>query len=148
MTKALSSPCYLDASALAKLYVQEPGSEQLGASLAGRDDILVSALTVSEVTSALARRVREGAYRATDARRVYRTLVRHGDEGRFRVLDGGLEAWRSAERILLSVGTRIPLRTGDALHLAVASLAGARSFVTFDRRLLAAVEEVGTFETI
>jgi uncharacterized protein len=148
VTKELSSPCYLDASALAKLYVQEPDSEALEESLAGRDDLLVSTLAVNEVTSALARRVREGAYRAVEARRVYRTIVRHADEGRFRLIDGGLEAGRSAERILLSVGTRIPVRAGDALHLAIASLAGARSFVTFDRRLLAAVEELGTFETI
>jgi predicted nucleic acid-binding protein len=146
--RVLSSPCYLDASALAKLYIPEPASEELESLLVGRSDLLISSLAVTELTSALARRVREGAYRAIDARRVYRGIVRDGEEGRFRIVDGGIEAWRAAERILLTVGIRFPLRTGDALHLATASLAGARSFATYDRRLRTAAEELGTFETL
>ena len=55
----LAGPLYCDSSALAKLVVPEAGSDELNAAIAGRDDVLVSDLAVSEVASALGRRVRE-----------------------------------------------------------------------------------------
>ena len=45
---------YLDASALAKLYVTEPGSDVLDDALRGRGDLMVSDLAVTEVVSAFA----------------------------------------------------------------------------------------------
>ncbi len=41
-----SSPVYLDTSALAKLYVQEAGSDELDSALIGRRDLLWSSPTV------------------------------------------------------------------------------------------------------
>jgi predicted nucleic acid-binding protein len=38
------------------------------------------------------------------------------------------------------------LRAGDAIHLAAAVLAGARTLVTFDRRMSVAARAMGTFD--
>jgi hypothetical protein len=46
---------------LIKLYLPEPGSDEFNRMVEGRDDLLVSDLTGTEVASALARRLREGA---------------------------------------------------------------------------------------
>lgn len=61
------SPVYLDASALAKIYIAEEGSEELEAALLDRRDLIVSDLSVSELTSALVRRVRETELAASHA---------------------------------------------------------------------------------
>jgi len=69
-----SSPVYLDTSALAKLYVPEPGSDALESALLGRRDLLVSDLAATEFTSAVSQRLREGDLSARDARRIYTRL--------------------------------------------------------------------------
>src|SRR5438132_1206354 len=57
-------------------------------------------------------------------------------------------AHREAERLLMTLGERVPLRAADGLHLALAALASARMLVTFDRRMAAAAAAVGTFDLI
>ena len=51
-------PIYCDTSALLKLYFPEPRSADLTRVVEGRDDLLVSDLAVTEIVSALSRRVR------------------------------------------------------------------------------------------
>ncbi len=135
-----SSPLYLDTSALAKIYIAEPESEALEAALLGRRDILVSDLAVTELTSALTRRVRVGDLDHAHARRVYTGLLRDLTEGQYRWVEVTREVHRQAERLLLTVGRQAGLRAADALHLALADLLGARVLVTFDARMKAAAE--------
>jgi hypothetical protein len=142
----VSSPVYLDTSALAKLYVPEPGSDALEAALVGRRDLVVSELAVTELASALARRVRVAELAARDARRVYQRILRDLSAGELRRVELTAATHREAERLLLGLGRRVPLRAADALHLAQAALAAARVLVTFDRRLSVAATELGTFE--
>jgi uncharacterized protein len=141
-----SSSVYLDTSALAKIYLPEPGSAELESALLGRRDLLVSDLSVSELTSAIARRVREGQLAVIQVRRIYRRVLRDLTAGEFRRPELTAAVHREAERLLMSIGSRVPLRAGDALHLALAALAGARVLVTFDRRMVAAARALGTFE--
>ena len=68
--KIASSPIYLDASAVAKIYISEPDSEALESALVGRRDLVVSDLAVTEFTSAIARRVRDAQLAANQAERV------------------------------------------------------------------------------
>jgi predicted nucleic acid-binding protein len=130
----LAGPLYCDASALAKLFVPETGSAELNALLAGRDDVLVSDLAVTEVASALARRAREGALPTLAARRIYRRILATVAEGAFRRVDLVGSSHRDAERMLLGGGAT-PLRAADALHLALALGAGAGTVLTYDRAL-------------
>jgi len=131
---------YLDASALAKVYVREPESEEVEAKLEGRRDLLVSDLTVTEVVSSIARRRREGRIPSAEAPRLYRAVLEDLERGFFHRVGLSPDAHREAERLLLA---EIPLRASDALHVALAALSGADSLYTFDRQLAAAGQHVG-----
>jgi predicted nucleic acid-binding protein len=141
-----SSPVYLDTGALAKLYVPERWSDALEEALIGRRDVLVSELAVTELASAIARRMRAGDLSAADGRRVYQRVVRDMVGGEFRRVELTADAHREAERLLMSVVIRTAVRAADALHLAQAVLAGARVLVTFDTRMAEAAEALGTLE--
>ena len=108
-----SSPLYLDTSALAKLYVQEPGSDALDTALTGRRDLLISELALTELTSALARRVRERHITAPIGRRIYQQILRDVRAGEYRLLDLTSATHREAERLLLTIGRHAPLRAAD-----------------------------------
>ena len=146
--KIAASPVYLDTSALAKLYVPESASGELDDALEGRRDVIVSDLAITELTSAVARRVRQNELSATHARRIYQRALRDVVDGEFRRVELTASVHREAERLLMGAGRRVPLRAADALHLALASLAGARVLVTFDARMTAAAKALGTLETI
>lgn len=143
-----TSPLYLDTSALAKLYIQETDSDALDASLTGRRDLLISELAVTELSSALARRAREGILGAATARRIYNQLLRDVHAGEYRLLDLTSATHREAERLLFALGRHSPLRAADSLHLASAALADARALVTYDRQLHHAATVLGAFEVV
>lgn len=143
-----SSPVYLDTSALAKIYIQEAGSDELDSALAGRRDLLISEWALTEMTSAMARRVREELMEASAARRIYQQVFRDLKSGEYRLLDLTSATHREAERILLSVGRHAPIRAGDSLHLAIAALADARTLITYDRQMQAAAAALGSFEVL
>ncbi|MGH9363802.1 MAG: type II toxin-antitoxin system VapC family toxin [Thermoanaerobaculia bacterium] len=133
---------YLDASALAKIYLPEIDSEKLNSSLRGRRDIRVSDLSVTEVVSALARRQREGALPQEKDSRLHRALVADLAAGLFEeVLRLDPRSHREAESLLLS--STIPLRALDALHLALARSGASHCILTFDARLARAARAIG-----
>lgn len=66
-----SSPVYLDTSALAKIYVAEAESNELE--------------SVTELTSVIARRVREADLSFADAQRLYRRVLGDLTAGDFRL---------------------------------------------------------------
>jgi predicted nucleic acid-binding protein len=143
-----ASPLYLDTSALAKIYVQERDSDALDAALIGRRDLLISELALTELTSAIVRRMREKRITPAAGRRVYQQLFRDLRAGEYRLLDLTPATHREAERLLLTIGQRTPLRAADSLHLAVAALADARALVTYDLHLHAAASALGSFEVV
>ncbi len=72
---------YLDASALAKLYVDEDGSPQVRENVREADVVATSEITYVEVRTALARRHRESTLKRGDHRRALRQL--HSDWPQF-----------------------------------------------------------------
>ena len=125
---------YIDSSALAKLYVPEPESERLDDFLRGRRDLVISDLSVTEVISAVARRRREGVLDAEQASRIRSAVLSDAGSGSFQRLDLSPVIHREAERLLLS-SESVPLRTLDALHIALAISGEAGSVLTFDGRM-------------
>jgi predicted nucleic acid-binding protein len=138
----LPGPLYCDTSALLKLYLTEPGSDAFNDLVEGRGDLLVSDLAVTEIVSALARRVRQGHLVRDAARRVQHALVGRLDEGGYQRVELTREVHRRAEHLLFSLAAT-PLRAADALHLALAISARAASLASFDARLVAAARAVG-----
>jgi uncharacterized protein len=127
-----AEPIYLDASALIKLFVPEPESDALNTSLLGAEDVVVSELALTEVASAIGRRMREGIVSPAAARRLMRAAA--DVSASLRRVELTPPTHRRAERLLLT-SRHQPLRALDALHLALALEADAATFVSFDVRL-------------
>ena len=138
----LPGAVYCDTSALLKLYLPEPGSDELNRTVEGRDDLLVSDLAVTELVSALSRRLRQGALTRELARRVQHAVVGGLDGGLYRRVELTRDVHRRAEHFLLSL-RETQLRAADALHLALATSARAASMASFDARLGAAARAIG-----
>ena len=139
---ALPGPVYCDTSALIKLYLPEPGSEEFNHVVEGRDDILVSDLAVTEIVSALARRLHQGSLTNEATRRLQHAILARLDEGVYHRVELTRDVHRRAEHLLLTLAEP-PLRAADALHLALAASARAGAVASFDRRLAAAARGVG-----
>ncbi len=73
--------------------------------------------------------------------RLYRAIVEDLESGVFLHVSLARAVHREAERFLLSL--RIPLRSLDSLHLALAVTAGAATVVTFDHHLGKAATAIG-----
>ena len=137
----LPGPVYCDTSALIKLYVSEPGSDELNRLIEGRTDLFVSDLAVTEVISAMARRLRRGEGTREDVRRIQRAMTGSLDNGAYQRVELTREVHRRAEHFLVTA--EAPLRAADALHLAMAMSARAASMMSFDARLGAAAHAAG-----
>lgn len=133
-------PIYLDASALVKLLLPETGSDELNQALVGAEDVIVSDLALTEMASALGRRMREGHVSRAEARRLQREAEKLADACRRLELTPPIH--RRAERLLLSTKD-VSLRALDALHVAAALAADAATLVTYDARLRSAAASQG-----
>ncbi len=133
---------YLDSSAFAKLYVPEAESERLDTFLRGRRGLMISELTITEVLSAVARRKRERELRADQANEIRDAVLADADSGSFERLDLTPSVHRDAERLLLATDS-LPLRTLDALHIALALSGSATHVLTFDQRMREVAAQAG-----
>lgn len=105
----------LDASVAAKVYIDEPGSDEAIALLTGREKLLAPALIRIEVAAALLRRVRKGELAAAEAQLRCRHWLDRLHRGLF-VLTPDEELVDDA--IALAAELRHPLQ--DCLYLAAA----------------------------
>lgn len=137
-----TGPIYLDASALVKLFVPEPESETLNQALVGAEDVILSDLALTEMASALGRRTREGLLTQAEARRLHHEAEKLGASCRRAELTPPVH--RRADRLLLT-SRKLPLRTLDALHVAMALETAAATLVTYDPRLREAAASQGLF---
>lgn len=140
MAAELTGPVYLDASALAKLYLPEPDSAALDRALRERRDLTVSDLAVTDLLAALAARrpPKAGSGPAHEARAA---LLGDLDAGMYRRAEITPATHRAAERLLASAEPS--LRAGDALHLALAMTAGVATFLSYDGRRAGAARALG-----
>lgn len=121
---------YLDTSAAISLFVAEPASELVDAWLATCDEPLVSSdWIITEFGSALSIKERSATLSARDARAAWRSFEAFCQSG-LRLAPVSRRAFREAAKM-----TRQPLRglrSGDALHLAMAQEIGAKIIATLD----------------
>ena len=139
---------FVDTSVLVKLYIAEPGSEQMREAAVKEEQIAASVLAFAEIHAALARRRREGLL-----------LPREHEELRLRFADD----WEVITQVPVGVEVlalipglceRYPLRGADAVHLASALLLRQEGlevlFACSDGSLLgaAAAEKLAVFDPI
>ena len=129
---------YCDASVLTKAFVGEEGSQAVTELLLQPGEWTTSHLGLVEGASALCRAAREGRL-PEDGVSVVAEAIRKGELAPLQVQPISAETFATA----VSLVCRRPLRAGDALHLASASLAKAEVFICSDKRLLLAAEREG-----
>lgn len=122
---------YLDTSALIKRYVPELNSDRFETFFAAQEDFLISRLTYVELRSTLSRKRRERRLSEEQERAAL-------NEIRTDILDGALvvqpmsDADFSRAFHLIDSLPDVPLRSLDALHLAVAQDRQADALATAD----------------
>lgn len=99
-------------------------------------------LAVTEIVSAVARRLRDGSMSREAARRLQHAVLARLDDGVYQRVELTRDVHRRAEHLLMTL-RETPLRAADALHLALAASARAASLATFDSRLSAAARAGG-----
>lgn len=133
---------YIDTSALAKWYLNEPRSEDFEAFIAGFASAAISRLVVIEFRCLLARRRRAGDIGRRIERRIVKSFERDIAQGFLEVRPLDDRHALDALEILSSL-ERHQLRTLDALHLAAAGEIGATVIATADRVMAAAAKALG-----
>ena len=122
---------YFDTSALAKWYLPEKRSEDVEAFLRENGPVHISGLTVVEMRSLLSRRRREKHFDAKSEARVFATFEEDIRKG-FLVCHPLPEDLPRGAGSLISILPDVPLRTLDALHLAMAREIDAQVIATAD----------------
>ncbi len=133
---------YVDTSALAKWYLNEPRSEDFAKYIQAERRVAISRLTVVELRCLLGRRRRARHLTAALEREIlqaFQSHVQHGFLTVHRLEDH--HALRADE--LIEQLKEEPLRTLDALHLAITLDLGCQRIATADRVMATAATKLG-----
>ena len=134
--------CYLDTSALVKLYISEEGSEFVQEVIGRADIVGVSLIAYPEALSAFSRTFRERLFTRTYYDRM--RLAFEKDWRRLHVIDFNRQISHAAGELIYQHG----LRAFDAVHLASALkfkswLSAPVTFLCFDQKLSKAARSEG-----
>ena len=133
---------YLDTSALAKWYLNEPFSEQFEAFIREEPTAAISRPSVVEFRWLLAQRRRAGEITKAIESRVYASFEKDVGAGFLQVYPVADEHLIAALGLITRLG-RYPLRTLDALHLAIAQGIHCRRLATADKTMADAGKAAG-----
>ena len=135
------STLYLDTSALLKWYLQEPYSEEFTDFIQNRPGARISSLSVTETHCTLGRLVRNREITVAFATEVLATFSMQSTAGYLSLLPIRDEYLMHATELIDRL--KQPLRTLDALHLAVAHASGCKEFATADKVQSKAAKALG-----
>ena len=133
---------YLETSALAKWYLNEPFSEAFEEFIRAHAAAAISRLTVVEFRCLLARRRRAGEITRAIESRVFAAFEKDVSGGSLQVHPVTDEHVIAALGMIERLG-KYPLRTLDALHLAIAQGIQCRQLATADTTMADAGKAAG-----
>lgn len=134
---------YLDSAYIAKYYVNEPDASAVRALIRRAPDICSSSWTIAEVTCVFHRHIREGSLTLVQGRELIDLFRNHITEGIWNLLPVTNALLLKTATLIRRMPQNIPLRAGEAIHLASALEAGETEIWSNDRQLLAAAAHVG-----
>lgn len=134
---------YLDSAYVAKYYVNEPDAARVRRLIRTARDVCSSALALAEVTCVFHRHVREKSLSPAQGRELIDLFREHTEQGLWNLVPITGALLRTAATLIRGLPATIPLRAGDAIHIASAFEAGEREIWTNDRHLLAAAAHFG-----
>ncbi|MBN1547488.1 MAG: type II toxin-antitoxin system VapC family toxin [Syntrophaceae bacterium] len=120
---------FIDTSSLLKKYIEEDGAEEFNSLLDSISEIIVSPITILEVQSAVARRLKERTLKASDAQWIEKEFMTDYDF--FGVVEWNDDLITESLRII----RRYQLRVLDAIQLSAALISKSSLFITSDKRL-------------
>lgn len=132
---------YADTSALVKRYLTEPFSTEFEA-LFAQGTMTISRLTIVEMRCALARKRRNNEIDALLENRINGEFAADVQNGALRIDELATTEFTAAYHLIGRL-TDFPLRTLDALHLAVAEQLAATGFATADKTQADAAAALG-----
>ena len=138
----MSTNIYFDTSALAKWYINEAKSEDVEQYIREQGPVSISDLTVVEMRCLLTRRRRERSIDAKMETEIFATFQEDIRE-KFLICHQLPEGWAAGAVNLLSVLSDIPLRTLDALHLAIAKDLTVDILATADNSMASGAKAMG-----
>ena len=131
---------YLDTSVLAAYYCPEPISEKVEKLILKATHPCISSLTEVELASAISRKIREKALSPEDGNKIFNQFQTHLKESLFRLIAVEDRHYQTAKKWILQFA--VPLKTLDALHLAIAA-EGDFTLLTADRQLVISAKYFG-----
>ncbi|MCX6624367.1 MAG: type II toxin-antitoxin system VapC family toxin [Acidobacteria bacterium] len=134
---------YLDSAYIAKFYVNEPDAAAVRKLIRRAPNVCSSAWALLEVTSVLHRHVREGSLTGEQGRELMDVFRGHVESGLWNLIPVSDALLRTTATLIRGLPPDVPLRAGDAIHLATALDVGEPGIWTNDRHLLAAANHFG-----
>lgn len=136
-------PIFVDTSSLVKFYYPEPDSERIETFLLEAEHIYISNLTVVEVASALARKVRTGDLKKEQETVIWNTFLDDLQIGQIEVLNLDERDYLRAADLIREFGGRYGIKTLDSLQLSVALGLGNVKFLCSDSTLIQIALKIG-----
>ena len=136
---------YLDTSVLAAYYCPEPLSEVIEKYITKSRQPAISQLTEVELASAVSKKIREKNLTEKDGFRILNKFQSHIDNRMFRYLPIEIKHYRTAKNWISQF--TVPLRTLDAIHLAISALSNVE-LLTADKRLANSAQRLGMRVTL
>lgn len=133
---------FVDTSSLVKYYYPEKDSDRIEAILLKAGQVCISSLSITEMASALMKKVRTGELKKTDELLIWNTFLDDLGTGRIEVLIPDERQYERAADIIRELGSDHGIRTLDAIQLAVAQSSGT-DFLCSDRVALTIAEKMG-----
>ena len=130
---------FLDTSALAKRYVQEPGSKELEELFDSiTPEVLISNLAFVEFAAAMGRKLRDKAIERMKASKAIKEL----EEDWYNVF-AKIPLDESLAETAAALALEYSLKGADAVHLASAQVTSVELFVASDDRLIRVAKKMG-----
>jgi uncharacterized protein len=134
---------YLDSAYLAKFYVNEPDATAVRKAIRRATHVCSSSWALAEVACVFHRHVREGSLNAAQGRELLDLFRSHVEGGIWDLAPVRDALLRRTAVMLRNLAASVPLRAGDAIHIATALELGEPEIWTNDRHLLAATRHFG-----
>ena len=134
---------YLDSAYIAKYYVNEPDAPAVRKAIRRASHLCSSSWASVEVTCVFHRHIREGSLTPEQGRELIDLFRSHVESDVWHLIPVSEPLLRRTATLIRAIPASVPLRAGDAIHVATALEAGEPEIWTNDRHLLAAASHFG-----
>lgn len=134
---------YLDTSALVKLYIAEPGSEELQARCHLAEDLILCPLQETELRNAILAAGGRGLLNQATMRKTLKNLESDLSAGCYKPHNPDWPlVWQHSNELAAAYTPKFLCRTLDILHVAIAKTTDCTCLITGDERQLALCEAI------